>query len=95
MATVSQGLKPFWLGVAIVRAKARTYLRDKDKGNGKSERRSRFPEGMTERKARARTKATADSRRDDSRKSKGNGKGQCGDLSTPHHKDKGVMLRSR
>jgi hypothetical protein len=60
------GAKALWLGVAIVRAKARTYLRGKDRGNGKSERRSRFPEGMTERKARATAKAKeeADSRRE-------------------------------
>jgi hypothetical protein len=41
------------LGRFVVRAKARTYLR----GNGKG--RSRFPEGMTERKATAKATATA------------------------------------
>jgi hypothetical protein len=35
----------------IVRAKARAYL--KSKSNGKNKKRSRFPKGMTERKARA------------------------------------------
>jgi hypothetical protein len=34
----------------IVRAKARAYL--KSKSNGKNKKRSRFPKGMTERKAR-------------------------------------------
>jgi hypothetical protein len=39
----------------IVRGEARTYLRGKGGGKGNSKRkgRSRFPEGMTERKARA------------------------------------------
>ena len=48
---MSQGLKPRRLGRFVVRAKARTYLRSNDKGNGKG--RSGFPEGMTERKAKA------------------------------------------
>jgi len=42
---MSQGLKPIlWLSLGV-RAKARTYLRSKN--------RSRFPAGMTTRKARA------------------------------------------
>jgi hypothetical protein len=61
---MSQGLKPGGGLPVDVRAEARTYLRSKG--------RSRFPKGMTERKARAKTKeeakaaakAEADSRRE-------------------------------
>jgi len=68
----------------------------KGNGNSKGKRRSRFPEGMTERKATATAKAKeeADSLGDDSRRSKGNGKGQYRGLSTAHH-DGAMMLRSR
>ena len=41
------------------RAKSRSLRDDNQKSKGKSNRRSRFPEGMTERKARARAKTTA------------------------------------
>jgi hypothetical protein len=66
-ATISQGLKPVYGSTVVVRAKARTYLRCNGKGRSlrddsqksKSERRSRFPEGMTERKATATTNARA------------------------------------
>jgi hypothetical protein len=56
MSFESQGLKPSSYVVLNVRAKARTYLRSKSK----SKNRSRFPEGMTERKTTARAKAEAD-----------------------------------
>jgi hypothetical protein len=59
----SQGLKPgIWAGWDV-RAQARTYLRCKGNGKGENQRQeqrpSRFPEGMTERKASASATATA------------------------------------
>ena len=44
---ISQGLKPVFLCGLNVRAKARTYLRGNSKGKG----RSRFPSGMTTKRA--------------------------------------------
>jgi len=41
--TISQGLKPRFVGWVDVRAEARTYLRNNGNSNGKS----RFPAGMT------------------------------------------------
>jgi hypothetical protein len=49
-----------------VRAKALTYLRSEnnDADRSRDEDRSRFPEGMTERKARAKAREEADSQRE-------------------------------
>jgi hypothetical protein len=58
---VSQGLKPRFLADWNVQAKAWTYLRSKNKGNGKNKNkgknkcRSRFPAGMTTKRARVTT----------------------------------------
>jgi hypothetical protein len=49
---VSRGLKPRFLADWNVQAKAWTYLRSKDKGKNKNKCRSRFPAGMTTRRAR-------------------------------------------
>jgi len=44
--------------------RSRSLRDDSQKGKSKGKRRSRFPEGMTERKARAKAKEEADSQRE-------------------------------